>query len=310
LLQMEAFAASIATGLALSQFQTGQEVEVQGLASRADLNGQKGIVVARLSNGRLKVKLESGIFALKPSNLSVLPTVDFFEPEDIEARKRRPSTHKAPSNWPRDVIGYCGYCDKSGHERNLACCAMRPEYHSGELEYVSWRFSGKDDEMGMAGVVLEEEEDVQKMYEEVGWDYAKMVDKWDNGFRWTCCGLSLGEGIHGCDHHGFRGRCSCDYCRGGQPYQPKPTQHNRFLEIGGKTEWKRVQGVPWTLELHKFFPKEFKESVKTLLLVNNRKEDSADSFSRIPSALLVNMIIPFLASSSKSSNSSTKAKKK
>lgn len=57
----------------------------------------------------------------------------------------------------------------------------------------------------------------------------KFLKYWDNGFRWTCCGMSAGEGVHGCDHHGSPENshpCGCDFCRGGVPLPEKIYKQN------------------------------------------------------------------------------------
>jgi hypothetical protein len=61
--------------------------------------------------------------------------------DDVLARKRRLSTHIVPPNWPRDEI-ICPECS-SKHPRNKVCndYTYNDEYHSGELELVTWRFN-------------------------------------------------------------------------------------------------------------------------------------------------------------------------
>ncbi len=63
-----------------------------------------------------------------------------------------------------------------------------------------------------------------------GGEYRKIFEEWSAAFRWSCCGLPYDSGIYGCDHHGARGRCTCDMCRYGDKrggYKPKPCQSNR-----------------------------------------------------------------------------------
>lgn len=43
----------------------------------------------------------------------------------------------------------------------------------------------------------------------------RFAEYWENAFRWTCCGGSLGEGTNGCNTASFP--CSCNFCRGALP---------------------------------------------------------------------------------------------
>ncbi|CAM9410204.1 unnamed protein product, partial [Heterosigma akashiwo] len=106
--------------------------------------------------------------------------------------------------------------------------------HFGRLELCTWNGVSEGEEIGWGGTLVEEVEDLQNKFRSWGGKvedpYAninalkKLVDYWDNAFRWTCCGLSPGEGVHGCDHHGHREArkpCGCDYCRAGEPLPEK-----------------------------------------------------------------------------------------
>ena len=68
-------------------------------------------------------------------------------------------------------------------------------------------------------------------------DPEKLFLYWDMSHRWTCCGMSAGQGINGCDHHGDLSNdpCTCDFCKSGQPLPlqvyEKKTQHNKGLTL-------------------------------------------------------------------------------
>eukprot|EP01032_Pedospumella_encystans_P022676 gene22676-25687_t len=128
-----------------------------------------------------------------------------------------------------------------------------------------------DEKMTWGGILESEVKWTKENMVDKEWDfdYRKVFTSWDNAFRWTCCGVQYGSGLYGCDNHGARGYCSCDYCRSGRKYKPKATQANRFLKFNGLynyTDWEVVRGVPWSTAWHKHFPREFHEIVKTLLL--------------------------------------------
>lgn len=94
-------------------------------------------------------------------------------------------------------------------------------YHMGKLELVTWEFEDEDgDKLGWGGCLINESEELKAQYEgEMNFSKKKLIKKWENAFRWTCCGMSGSEGIHGCDHHGDLSNprpCTCDYCRSGR----------------------------------------------------------------------------------------------
>jgi hypothetical protein len=94
--------------------------------------------------------------------------------------------------------------------------------HFGRLELITWDGESEDgDLLGFGGVFAEEADELRARFtEECGGSESRFVKVWSNGFRWTCCGVEIGLGLHGCDHHGdpraFTS-CGCDFCLAGQP---------------------------------------------------------------------------------------------
>ena len=102
--------------------------------------------------------------------------------------------------------------------------------HFGDLELITWdAIDGDGEELGWGGILANESEDLKKKFVRYGGNLAdppstpramkKLLKYWGNAFRWTCCGVSVAEGLHGCDHHGHpdaRKPCGCDFCRGGE----------------------------------------------------------------------------------------------
>jgi len=150
---------------------------------------------------------------------------------------------------------------------------------------------GDDDleAMGWGGALIEEEQDILTKFEACGRDYGKMYKQWENAFRWTCCGVQGGSG-GGCDHHGSRGRCSCDYCRSGKVYRAPPQQCNRllheFCNREGSLDWDCVRGIPWSIADHPLFPEHFHRRVIAFLLSNG----SADALKTLSSDVAVAVV--------------------
>ena len=99
-------------------------------------------------------------------------------------------------------------------------------YHMGNLELVTWDFT--DDEgcqFGWGGCYSDESAYLKAKFEgEMKGNKKKLIKAFDSAFRWTCCGLSMAVGLHGCDHHGDMTNpqpCACDYCRSGRPIPDK-----------------------------------------------------------------------------------------
>lgn len=96
--------------------------------------------------------------------------------------------------------------------------------HFGTLELITWDGVHPDlDDMalGWGGVFRDEAAQLREKFEkEYARDEARFCEYRPEAFRWTCCGMSAAEGIHGCDHHGHPDApfaCTCDFCRGGEP---------------------------------------------------------------------------------------------
>lgn len=217
---------------------------------------------------------------------------------DVEARARRNPQHKLPANWPRDAID-CQYCNKR-HARNICCSSYFNETHEGELELVFWSFNGKtwSEKLGFGATTVDEADELRlKFDKELGFDYAKCHENWDDAFRWTCCGQPGGS-VSGCDQHGSRGwRCSCDFCNGRQLYLMPPEIHNRFLLFRAlypeRTVWDSCRFVPWTPEVHKRFPRSFKRAVR--VLVTCLGAPTAPEFTRALPVTSVQNIVYFMA---------------
>jgi len=106
--------------------------------------------------------------------------------------------------------------------------------HSGDLELITW--DHKD--CGWGGCSKYESDELKKKYEEeFHYDKEKLFIYFDSAFRWTCCGLDAGAGVHGCDHHGdLKSKpCKCDFCKAGIPIPDKlfnkKTQHKKGLTL-------------------------------------------------------------------------------
>lgn len=97
--------------------------------------------------------------------------------------------------------------------------------HFGRLELITWdgtSENGNGEPLGFAGVLASESAEMRNRF--VGkckGEESSFVNEWENGFRWTCCGVDIGTGRHGCgDHHGdsrAEHACGCDFCRAGHP---------------------------------------------------------------------------------------------
>jgi len=99
-------------------------------------------------------------------------------------------------------------------------------HHYGECELIHWNFKDEDGEELGWGAVLKEEsaEHEEKFVRKFGGSRRKFINYWPNAFRWTCCGMQVGNGTIGCDHHGDPAApfpCSCDFCRCGKPLPDK-----------------------------------------------------------------------------------------
>jgi hypothetical protein len=211
--------------------------------------------------------------------------------------------HVVPVGWPRDVVTDCGECDSDKpHARNVCCNSMyRGEKHTGELELVCWTFrpphdaTEEDEPVGMFGILLEEADDMQEKFEGMGWDYAKMFEYWDRAFRWTCCG-GAGRSSHGCDHHGSRGRCSCDFCAGlefgtsSEVARYAPTAHNRLLcahpEATDPDNWDTYRGLDWSPATHWLFPRALRAQIRTVLLARAQAAGTGFILGRLPMTVL------------------------
>ena len=81
------------------------------------------------------------------------------------------------------------------------------------------------EEFGWGGCVREESAELKAKFEgEMQSNPKKLLKYFDTSFRWSCCGMCVGEGLHGCDHHGDLNNpnpCACDYCRSGRPLPAK-----------------------------------------------------------------------------------------
>lgn len=95
------------------------------------------------------------------------------------------------------------------------------DYHNGDLELVTWDFIDDDGvEYGWGAVEKNESSELKSKFEiEFNGNRHKLIKLHDSAFRWTCCGLSAGEGLYGCDHHGDLEvqMCGCDFCLSGRP---------------------------------------------------------------------------------------------
>jgi len=128
----------------------------------------------------------------------------------------------------------------------------------GNLELVTWEFGG----LGWGGCVREESAELQARFEgEMQSNPRRLLEHFDDAFRWTCCGLSYAEGLLGCDHHGDLSNptpCKCDYCRSGVPVPDEVfneiTTHNvglslrqgpdpRSLSVAGRMSFVLGQGM-------------------------------------------------------------------
>ena len=95
--------------------------------------------------------------------------------------------------------------------------------HFGDLELITWE--GLDSELeykkGWGGALLEEVDWLKDRFvNELQSSRSKLLECQQGAYRWTCCGMTADEGIHGCDHHGdprAAKSCKCDFCRAGQP---------------------------------------------------------------------------------------------
>lgn len=105
-------------------------------------------------------------------------------------------------------------------------------YHLGTLELVTWDFK----DLGWGGTYKEESAQLKAKYEgEMQCSNKKLLKYFDSAFRWTCCGMCVSEGVHGCDHHGDLNNprpCACDYCRAGLPLPDKIFNKKTTHKVG------------------------------------------------------------------------------
>lgn len=157
------------------------------------------------------------------------------------------------------------------------------------------RWGGGDDleVMGWGGAIIEEEQDMLAKFEACGRNYGEMYKQWDDAFRWTCCGVDAGSATGGCDHHGSRGRCSCDYCRSGKVYRAAPQQCNRllhgFCNREGALDCDCVRGIPWSIANHALFPEQFRRRVIAFLLCNE-SADAVKTLHELPGDAAVDAV--------------------
>ena len=108
--------------------------------------------------------------------------------------------------------------------------------HRGDLELVTWEHEDPDGDglFGWVGFHESEVEDAKKkIEEEFNGDLQLLLDYWGNAFRWMCCGLGAGEGVHGCDHLG--------------DMENKPCRCDKMSQSGGK---RRMGDIYEKLDIH------------------------------------------------------------
>ena len=101
--------------------------------------------------------------------------------------------------------------------------------HEGEVDLIIWPYEEDGCELGWGGVAADKADEFKAMFlNEYDGNEKRFAEYWDNAFRWTCCGSSLGEGTQGCDHHG-RGSvpCSCPFCRAGMALPEPLSKHTQ-----------------------------------------------------------------------------------
>ncbi|KAJ1630065.1 hypothetical protein T492DRAFT_872347 [Pavlovales sp. CCMP2436] len=237
----------------------GSHVRLVGLVGGRTYNGCVGRLVAHFPDEeggeRAGLKVQGANLTLERSTNADAAALERME------RLRRVENHCWPKGWPRDVLKECNYCRRS-HPRN-ACCsvdagivALLPPA-SGTGTDLTWHecetFAPLVAHSAEYGLQLRVE------FEGMNREYGKMMyEEYDNAFRWTCCGYSPGA-KHGFDHHGTRGRCTCDFCRSGNAVPPRKA-----------TDWDLVRGIPWSTSTHHLFPAPFRASVFELLCVHHR----------------------------------------
>ena len=98
-------------------------------------------------------------------------------------------------------------------------------YHFGTLDLISWDGVDRDGKtewlLGFGGVLREEGEEMRDLFvNKYHSNCVKFCKFRPDAFRWTCCGVSVGGGVSGCDHHGnpsAHAPCRCDFCLAGKP---------------------------------------------------------------------------------------------
>ena len=142
-----------------------------------------------------------------------------------------------------DAPAYCGVECQTKHwgEHKLVCGKSRPappefsgtwydawrgstddSRHFGQLELITWDGTGENGvPLGFAGCYACESAETRARFEgKCKGKESRFAKDWPSGFRWTCCGVDIAAGLHGCDHHGdprAQHACGCDFCRAGQP---------------------------------------------------------------------------------------------
>lgn len=93
--------------------------------------------------------------------------------------------------------------------------------HFGELELITWDGATEDEmPLGFAGTYIHESAEMRVKFEEkYKGKESRFAKECTSGYRWTCCGVDIATGLHGCDHHGdprAQHNCGCDFCLAGR----------------------------------------------------------------------------------------------
>lgn len=98
--------------------------------------------------------------------------------------------------------------------------------HFGDLELITW--DGEDSEgdpLGFGAVYSEYAAEERRRFKvRCKRDHERYCRERPEAFRWTCCGVCVAAGVHGCDHHGdprAAQPCGCDFCLAGKPLTEK-----------------------------------------------------------------------------------------
>lgn len=95
----------------LDSSRTSQTVSITGLKSRAELNGEKGVVLEHLSNGRLKVRLNGSaiVISVKPENI-ILVGIEVEEIVEARAIIHSRAINTNLRVWPNKTFFYPCKC--------------------------------------------------------------------------------------------------------------------------------------------------------------------------------------------------------